>query len=56
MASDMSLAGRRRVQLALLLTPVSLFFAVFFLGPLAIMIVTSFLAPGLYGGDRKSVV
>lgn len=50
MASDMSLAGRRRVQLALLLTPVSLFFAVFFLGPLTIMIVTSFLAPGLYGG------
>ncbi|MCA0317046.1 MAG: ABC transporter permease [Proteobacteria bacterium] len=38
------------MQLALLLTPVSLFFAVFFLGPLAIMIATSFLAPGLYGG------
>jgi len=46
----MSLAGRRRVQLALLLAPVTLFLAVFFLGPLAIMIVTSFLAPGLYGG------
>lgn len=50
MASEMSLAGRRRVQLALLLAPVTLFLAVFFLGPLAIMIVTSFLAPGLYGG------
>ena len=50
MASELSLASRRRMQLALLLTPVSLFFAVFFLGPLAIMIATSFLAPGLYGG------
>lgn len=50
MASDLSLASRRRMLLALLLTPVSLFFAVFFLGPLAIMIATSFLAPGLYGG------
>ncbi|WP_432289213.1 ABC transporter permease (plasmid) [Aminobacter sp. BA135] len=46
----MSLAGRRRVQLALLLAPVTLFLAVFFLGPLVIMIVTSLLAPGLYGG------
>lgn len=46
----MSIAIRRRVQLAVLLGPVSLFLAVFFLGPLAIMIVTSFLAPGLYGG------
>jgi len=46
----MSLAGRRRVQLALLLAPVTSFLVVFFLGPLAIMIVTSLLAPGLYGG------
>ena len=45
-----SIASRRRAQLGLLLGPVSLFLAVFFLGPLAIMIVTSFLAPGLYGG------
>lgn len=45
-----SIAFRRRAQLGLLLGPVSLFLAVFFLGPLAIMIVTSFLAPGLYGG------
>lgn len=46
----MTIASRRRFQLALLLGPVSAFLAVFFLGPLAIMIVTSFLAPGLYGG------
>lgn len=46
----MSIAIRRRVQLAVLLGPVSLFLAVFFLGPLAIMMVTSFLVPGLYGG------
>ncbi|MCT7664736.1 ABC transporter permease [Shinella kummerowiae] len=45
-----SIALRRRAQLGLLLGPVSLFLAVFFLGPLGIMIVTSFLAPGLYGG------
>jgi spermidine/putrescine transport system permease protein len=45
-----SIALRRRAQLGILLGPVSLFLAVFFLGPLAIMIVTSFLAPGLYGG------
>jgi len=45
-----SIALRRRTQLGLLLGPVSLFLAIFFLGPLAIMIVTSFLAPGLYGG------
>lgn len=45
-----SIAFRRRAQLAVLIGPVSLFLAVFFLGPLAIMIVTSFLTPGLYGG------
>ncbi|WP_411034888.1 ABC transporter permease [Shinella sp. BYT-45] len=45
-----SIASLRRIQLAVLLGPVTLFLAVFFLGPLAIMIVTSFLAPGLYGG------
>lgn len=45
-----SIAARRRIHLAILLGPVSLFLAIFFLGPLAIMIVTSFLAPGLYGG------
>nr|WP_210308672.1 ABC transporter permease [Shinella fusca] len=46
----MTITARRRAQLAILLGPASLFLAVFFLGPLAIMIVTSFLAPGLYGG------
>lgn len=46
----LTITARRRVQLAILLGPASLFLAVFFLGPLAIMIVTSFLAPGLYGG------
>jgi spermidine/putrescine transport system permease protein len=45
-----SITARRRIHLAILLGPVSLFLAIFFLGPLAIMIVTSFLAPGLYGG------
>lgn len=45
-----SITVRRRIHLAILLGPVSLFLAIFFLGPLAIMIVTSFLAPGLYGG------
>jgi len=46
----LTITARRRAQLAILLGPASLFLAVFFLGPLAIMIVTSFLAPGLYGG------
>ena len=46
----LTIAARRRAQIAILLGPASLFLAVFFLGPLAIMIVTSFLAPGLYGG------
>ncbi len=46
----MSIASRRRVQLGLLLGPVTLFLLIFFVGPLAIMVVTSFLAPGLYGG------
>lgn len=46
----MNVRARRRLQLGVLLGPVSLFLAIFFLGPLVIMIVTSFLAPGLYGG------
>lgn len=41
---------RRRLQLLGLLGPVSIFLGLFFLVPLAIMMVTSFLAPGLYGG------
>ena len=39
-----------RRRLAILLGPVTLFLGVFFLGPLLVMIVYSFLAPGLYGG------
>ncbi len=49
-AAGLSVKARRRLQLALLIGPASIFLAVFFLGPLAIMVVTSFLAPGLYGG------
>ena len=37
-------------RLAFLLTPGSLFLGVFFLGPLAVMVVFSFLEPGVYGG------
>ncbi len=37
-------------RLATLLTPATLFLGIFFLGPLAIMVVYSFLEPGLYGG------
>ncbi len=37
-------------RLVLLLTPATLFLGIFFLGPLAIMIIYSFLEPGLYGG------
>lgn len=50
----MSIASRRRFQLGLLLGPVTLFLLVFFLVPLGIMVVTSFLAPGLYGGVEWS--
>lgn len=46
----MNLRTRDRLQLGTLLGPLSLFLAIFFLGPLFIMMVTSFLAPGLYGG------
>lgn len=48
----MALSRRRR--LAVLLGPVTLFLGVFFLGPLAIMVVYSFLEPGLYGGVEWS--
>jgi len=41
---------RRRLQLSLLLGPVTVFLGIFFLGPLVIMMITSLLAPGLYGG------
>ena len=39
--------GRR---LAFLLSPATVFLGIFFLGPLAIMVIYSFLEPGLYGG------
>ncbi len=45
-----NLTARRRLVLSGLLTPVSLFLGVFFLGPLGIMVVFSLLEPGLYGG------
>ncbi|MDQ6437509.1 ABC transporter permease [Mesorhizobium sp. LHD-90] len=41
---------RRYAQLGILLGPVSLFLAIFFLCPLAIMMIYSVLTPGLYGG------
>ncbi len=41
---------RRLVNLAVLLGPASAFLAVFFIMPLAIMAIYSFLEPGLYGG------
>ena len=50
----MNMAGRRRFQLGLLLGPVTIFLIVFFLVPLGIMMVTSVLAPGLYGGVEWS--
>jgi len=46
----MGIASQRRLQLGILLGPVTLFLLVFFAVPLGIMVVTSFLAPGLYGG------
>lgn len=50
----MTIAARRRFQLGLLLGPVTLFLLIFFLVPLGIMVVTSFLTPGLYGGVEWS--
>jgi spermidine/putrescine transport system permease protein len=40
----------RARRLALLLGPATLFLGVFFIGPLLVMVVYSFLMPGLYGG------
>lgn len=45
-----TMRARRRLQLSLLLGPVTVFLGIFFLGPLVIMMITSLLAPGLYGG------
>ena len=46
----MDVKNRRRIQLGILLAPPSLLLAIFLICPLAIMVVYSFLAPGLYGG------
>lgn len=46
--------SRKSVVLALLLAPVTLFLGVFFLLPLCIIAVFSFLTPGLYGGVEWS--
>jgi spermidine/putrescine transport system permease protein len=43
-------ARRENRRLFTLLGPTTVFLGVFFLGPLLVMIVYSFLAPGLYGG------
>lgn len=45
---------RRWLHLGILLGPASLFLAVFFIMPLGIMAVYSFLEPGLYGGVQWS--
>lgn len=37
-------------SLSTLLTPATLFLGIFFLGPLAVMVIFSFLEPGIYGG------
>ncbi|WP_221799541.1 ABC transporter permease [Oceanobacter mangrovi] len=42
--------SRQQKQLVLLLAPATLFLGIFFIGPLLIMAVYSFLEPGLYGG------
>lgn len=41
---------RQRLQLGVLLGPVTIFLAIFFFTPLIIMLIYSFLMPGLYGG------
>jgi spermidine/putrescine transport system permease protein len=48
------MTSRNRALLALLLTPVTLFLGIFFLGPLIIIAFYSVLTPGLYGGVEWS--
>ena len=43
-------AGRKRLRLIGLLSPISVLLTVFFLAPLSILLVYAFLEPGLYGG------
>lgn len=45
------MAGKRETRrLAALLTPGTIFLGIFFMGPLFVMLIFSFLEPGLYGG------
>lgn len=46
----MKLAARKKLGLAFLLGPATFFLLIFFFGPLLIMLIYSFLTPGLYGG------
>lgn len=50
----MTPAKRQNLHLSLLLGPVTIFLGIFFIGPLAIMLIYSFLEPGLYGGVEWS--
>lgn len=50
MVSSETNEGRRRIMLLGLLAPPTIFLAIFFLTPLAIMAIYSWLEPGLYGG------
>ena len=45
------MAGKRETRrLVALLTPGTIFLGIFFMGPLFVMLIFSFLEPGLYGG------
>jgi spermidine/putrescine transport system permease protein len=48
--TPLSQGRRQRIQLGILLGPTSLLLGIFLICPLAIMVLYSFLAPGLYGG------
>lgn len=50
MAGPGAILARKRRTLILLLAPLTLMLSVFFLIPLSIMVIYSFLEPGLYGG------
>ena len=49
-AAQPKMRMRQRIQLGILLGPTSLLLGIFLICPLAIMVLYSFLAPGLYGG------
>lgn len=46
----MTPAARQNLHLSVLLGPATIFLGIFFAGPLIIMLIYSFLEPGLYGG------